>query len=106
MIQGSLRLKIIAFFVLLLIVDWFLYFRHAGHFFQGDTVFLINHHAASFSGYWKEFTSLSLSGWFRPLANEVLNRFCIPSRAFIRSLIAFLSTWFLSASPLGSMPWR
>src|SRR4030095_521924 len=53
-----------------LIVDCVLYFRHAGHFFQGDTIFLINHRALSISQYWNEFIALNNSGWFRPLANE------------------------------------
>jgi hypothetical protein len=43
MMQRGPRFKIIAFFGLLLVADWFLYFRHAAHFFSGDTVFWLNH---------------------------------------------------------------
>jgi hypothetical protein len=35
MIQRPLRLKLIVFFAILLVIDWILYFRHIGHFFQG-----------------------------------------------------------------------
>src|SRR5439155_18939205 len=33
MTQSRRRVQVIIFFALLLVVDWFLYFRHAGHFF-------------------------------------------------------------------------
>src|SRR5262245_18680448 len=70
MIRRQRRIQLIAFFVLLLVLDWFLYFRHAGHFFQGDTVYLLNHRALSVADFWKEIVELSPSGWYRPLANE------------------------------------
>ena len=72
------RLKIISFFVLILAVDWFLYFRHVGHFFQGDTVFLINHRATTLAGYLSEFIELNPSGWYRPLTNELLESILYP----------------------------
>ena len=72
MIERQYRYKVLAFFALLLIVDWFLYFRHAGHFFQGDTVFLLNHRATSVTEFLKEFIQLNPSGWYRPLANELV----------------------------------
>src|SRR5262245_54381766 len=78
MIRTQRRTNIIGFFILLLVIDWFLYFRHAGHFFQGDTIFLIDHRAASISGYLKEFFVLNPSGWYRPLANEVLESILYP----------------------------
>ena len=72
------RPLIIGFFALLLVVDWFLYFRHAGHFFQGDTIFLLNHRATSISAFMKEFVELNPSGWYRPLANEVFESILYP----------------------------
>jgi hypothetical protein len=72
------RRATIAFFVLILIVDWFLYFRHAGHFFQADTIFLIGHRATSFLDYLKEFVQLNPSGWYRPLTNELLESILYP----------------------------
>jgi len=72
------RPLIIGFFALLLVVDWFLYFRHAGHFFQGDTIFLLNHRATSISGFMKEFVELNPSGWYRPLANELFESILYP----------------------------
>jgi hypothetical protein len=73
------RLEIAGLFALLLIVDWFLYFRHAPHFFQGDTVFLLSHRAASVSDYLKEFIQLNPSGWYRPLANELFESILYPA---------------------------
>src|SRR5262245_28410264 len=72
------RLKIIVFCAVILVVDWFLYFRHAGHFFQGDTVFLLNNRASSVSGFLNEFIELNRSGWYRPLTNELLESILYP----------------------------
>jgi hypothetical protein len=66
------------FFVLLLTVQFFLYFRHAGHFFQGDTIFLLNHRATTVTGYLEEFIRLNPSGWYRPLANELIESILYP----------------------------
>jgi hypothetical protein len=67
----SRNVRIVGFFAFLLAVDWFLYFRHAGHFFQGDTIFLIDHRAVSIAQYFKGFIKLNPSGWYRPLAFEL-----------------------------------
>jgi hypothetical protein len=78
MTQRGPRFKLIAFFGLLLVVDWFLYFRHIAHFFQGDTVFLLGHRGVSVSDYLKEFIRLNPSGWYRPLANELIESLLFP----------------------------
>jgi len=78
MIRGRPRFVIMAFFALLLVVDSFLYFRHAGHFFAGDAVFLLHHRAVSVSDYLKEFVQLNPSGWYRPLANELIQSVLYP----------------------------
>jgi hypothetical protein len=65
-------------FALLFVVDWFLYFRHAGHFFQADSIFLLNHRAHSVWEYLREFTVLNPSGWYRPLANELIESILFP----------------------------
>src|SRR5262245_14435942 len=78
MIQPSRRVQVAGFFALLLVVDWVLYFRHAPHFFQGDTVFLLQHRAASLSAYLQEFVVLNPSGWYRPLANELFESILYP----------------------------
>src|SRR5204862_5809236 len=72
------RLPLIGFFLLLLIVDWLLYFRHANHFFQGDTIFLLNHRARSVPEFFREFNHLNPSGWYRPLTNELLESMLFP----------------------------
>jgi hypothetical protein len=64
------RIWQIGFFAFLFIVDWYLYFWDIGHFFQGDTVFTINHRPTSIWTYLRAFTQLHPSGWYRPLANQ------------------------------------
>jgi hypothetical protein len=66
------RFEIVCLFALLFIADWFLYFRHAGHFFQGDSVFLLTDRASSASAYLEEFVTRGPSGWYRPLAFELV----------------------------------
>jgi hypothetical protein len=77
-IENPRRAAIIAFFGSLVVIDWALYFRHAGHFFQGDAIFLLNHRGTSLLGYLKEFVVLNPSGWYRPLANELLESILYP----------------------------
>lgn len=71
------RTAIITFFALLLIIDWLLYFRHAGHFFPGDTTFALGHRATSFAAYLGQFVVLN-SGWYRPLAQELMESILYP----------------------------
>src|ERR1700746_353642 len=68
----------IAFWATLLALDWILYFRHAAHFFQGDAIFMLNHRATSLAGYFREFVALNPSGWFRPLAMELIESAFFP----------------------------
>jgi hypothetical protein len=77
-IERPRRAAIIAFFGSLVVIDWALYFRHAGHFFQGDAIFLLNHRGTSLLGYLREFVVLNPSGWYRPLANELLESILYP----------------------------
>jgi hypothetical protein len=72
------RAAIAAFFAFILLVDWFLYFRHIGHFFQADTIFLLGHRATSVLDYLKEFVRLNPSGWYRPLTNELIESIFYP----------------------------
>jgi protein O-mannosyl-transferase len=78
MMQGGRHLKLIAFVALLLVVDSFLYFRHAAHFFSGDSVLLLSFRGVSVSDYLKEFIQLNPSLWYRPLANELIESILFP----------------------------
>jgi len=60
---------IATFFMLLLIIDWSLYFRHAGHFFQGDSVFLLSNRATSIASFVARLTEHEGSGFYRPLSH-------------------------------------
>jgi hypothetical protein len=78
MMQRGPHWKLIAFVALLLAVDWFLYFRHAAHFFSGDTVLLLSFRGLTVSDYLKEFIQLNPSLWYRPLANELIESILFP----------------------------
>jgi hypothetical protein len=73
-----LRFLVPCFLLLLLVVDWFLYFRHASHFFQADSVWLLDHRATSLSDLLLEFTRLQASGRYRPLSHPVLPSILYP----------------------------
>ena len=49
--------RVAGFFIFLFIVEWFLYFRSAGHYFQADTVFLLYHRARSLSEFLRVHTT-------------------------------------------------
>jgi hypothetical protein len=72
------RASTISFFSFLFVVDWFLFFRHGGHFFQGDTIFLLNHRATSAFGYLMQFGRLNPSGFYRPLGQELFESVLYP----------------------------
>src|SRR5215813_12955114 len=74
----SRSVRVVGFFAVLLAVDWFLYFRHAGHFFQGDTIFLLDHRARTLPQYLERFIVLNPSGWYRPLAFEFFEAVLYP----------------------------
>src|SRR5439155_18031906 len=62
----------------LFIVEWYLYFRNATHYFQADTVFLLYHRATTLPEFLREFTRLQLSGWYRPLSHQLFECFLYP----------------------------
>src|ERR1051325_9526154 len=63
--------RVLAFFIFLFVVEWFLYFRSPGHYFQAGTVFLLYHRATSLPQFLRQFTQLQLSGWYRPLSHQL-----------------------------------
>src|SRR5437773_12357898 len=70
--------RVVGFFVFLFIVEWYLYFRNAGHYFQADTVFLLYHRATTLAEFLTEFTRLQLSGWYRPLCHQLFEFLLYP----------------------------
>ena len=76
--EHTQRAWVVAFFALLFLADWYLYFWNMGHFFQGDTVFLLHHRPTSIREHLREFISLHLSGFYRPLANDILESVLYP----------------------------
>src|SRR5262245_11297568 len=75
---GQTHWRVVAFFIFLFVVEWYLYFRSAGHYFQADTVFLIYHRATSLPQFLREFTHLQLSGWYRPLSHQLFEYILYP----------------------------
>ena len=123
--------RVVGFFALLFVIEWFLYFRHAAHFFQGDSVFLLYHRPQSFIDLLQQFIRLHASGWYRPLANDVFEyalypffginpiAYRIPVYAFFigntiavyalalavtrRELVAVIATCFLAIHSVGGL---
>ncbi len=78
MMQRRPHSKLILFVALLLAVDWFLYFRHAAHFFSADTVFWLNYRVFSVSDYLSKLIHLNPQLWYRPLANQLVESILFP----------------------------
>ena len=72
------RTRLAVFFGFLLLVDWYLYFWDIGHFFQADTMFLLYHRPTSVTEFLREFIKTHPSGWYRPLANEIIEPIFYP----------------------------
>ncbi len=72
------RRRLIAFFLVLLVLDFYLYFRHIGHFFQADAIFLLYHRPDSLPDFLRRFIRLDPGGWYRPLANNVVEAILSP----------------------------
>ena len=70
--------RIAAFFVFLFVVEWYLYFWNIGHFFQADTIFLLYHRPKSILDLLHAFIERHPSGWYRPLANDILETIFFP----------------------------
>src|SRR5262245_31060686 len=74
----ALHSRVAAFFIFLFVVEWFLYFRSAGHYFQADTVFLLYHRVTTLPQFLRQFTQLQLSGWYRPLSHQLFEYVLYP----------------------------
>jgi hypothetical protein len=72
------RTRLFAFVALVLAIDIYLYFRHAAHFFQADSLFLLDHRAHSIADFLRDFIQRHWSGWYRPLAFEVVESILFP----------------------------
>ena len=58
--------------------QWVVFFSDLGHFFQGDTVYWLYHRHRSWSSFFHAFVSTDNSGWYRPLANRILESLIYP----------------------------
>jgi hypothetical protein len=70
--------RIGVFFLLLVLVEWYLYFRDPGHFFQADGIFILYHRPQSWAEFLGRFTSLDISGWYRPLSHHAVGFLLFP----------------------------
>jgi hypothetical protein len=70
--------RIIGYFAFLFVIEWFLYFRHAAHFFQADSIALLYYRGTSVFDVLHRFVSLHASGWYRPLANDIFTSALYP----------------------------
>jgi hypothetical protein len=62
---------VLAFFGLVFAVEWYLFFRDPGHFFQADTIFVLYDRPSSFADFLSTFIKLDQSGWYRPLSLDL-----------------------------------
>ena len=69
-LKFRVMLIVACFIAGLLIIDSFLYFRHADHFFQADGIYFLNHRVHSVLEFLQSFARLHSSGWYRPLSAE------------------------------------
>src|SRR5262245_34472109 len=76
--RSTTHSRVAAFFTLLFVIEWYLYFRSAGHYFQADTVFLLYHRVTSLPQFLRQFTQLQLSGWYRPLSHQFFEYILYP----------------------------
>jgi len=74
----AMHRRVATFFVFLFVVEWYLYFRSAGHYFQADTVFLLYHRVTNLPQFLRQFTQLQLSGWYRPLSHQLFEYILYP----------------------------
>src|SRR3954468_10945733 len=70
--ERRIVLQVSGLLLLLGILEYILFFRDLGHFFQGDTIHLFVQRAVSFRDFLKEFVSLGQSGWYRPLGHGLV----------------------------------
>ena len=56
------RAATVGFFALLFIIDCYLYFRNPGHFFQADTVYLLDNRVGSIAEFLREFFGVLARG--------------------------------------------
>lgn len=66
------------FFLTLGALEYLLYFRPPGHFFQGDTIFLFYHRHKSISDFLTSFITLDPSSWYRPLTHRTIQSLFFP----------------------------
>ena len=67
-----------SFFLLLIVVDWYLYFRDPGHFFQADGIFILYHRPDSLAEFLRALVTLDSSGWYRPLSHHAVGFILFP----------------------------
>lgn len=58
--------------------QWVVFFSDLDHFFQGDTVYWLYHRHRSWGSFFHAFVSTDDSGWYRPLANRILESLIYP----------------------------
>ena len=97
--------EVIGFFALLFVIDWFLYFRHAGHFFQADSTFLLYHRDTSFVDFLGEFIKLQDSGRYCPLTHQLIASLFYPLFG-LRPIAYRIPLSWRSQSPAAVWPQR
>src|SRR5215472_4825232 len=68
----------ITVFLALAALEYLIYFWHAGHFFQADTIYWFDHRLHSFTEFIRSFAAPDPGGWYRPLTNRTVQSALYP----------------------------
>ena len=68
----------ILFLAGLIVVEYFIYFSNAGHFFQGDSIFWLYNRVGSLAEFLQSFVHLNAGHWYRPVSQHPIESLLYP----------------------------
>src|SRR5438105_13388949 len=75
---GSNPASKVSILIVLAVLEYFIYFWHAAHFFQADTIYWFYHRLHSFAEFARSFAMPDPGGWYRPLTNRTVQSILYP----------------------------
>jgi hypothetical protein len=60
-------------------IEYLIYFHHATHFFQADTLYWFDHRLTTMAEFVRSFASPDPGGWYRPLTNRTVQSLLYPA---------------------------
>jgi hypothetical protein len=71
--------NLIALLAALAGIEYLIYFQHAGHFFQADTLYWFDHRLTTLTEFVRSFAAPDPGGWYRPLTNRTIQSLLYPA---------------------------